>query len=260
MAQKSEKKKLPDINSIRTTTLVSFVIFALFLLVIVWGLGSFFMKMYYERARTQEVMQVADGLESEYKRSQDEFDDYAVRTAESNDIYIRLDALGKQFEYDGTGSVRDTGLYSKDIDIIAEKLSASGQSSVTEVRMDANSGSGNSRLVYASIISSDTEQSLLYIIAPLVPDPVTVRILTNMLIYIAAIVLLMSILLAYALSRRLSSPIAALTARRKCPAVSSSGWPSPGPSPPIRPSSWPTSPPARWIPARAGRCCPFCSS
>ena len=211
MAQKSEKKKLPDINSIRTTTLVSFVIFALFLLVIVWGLGSFFMKMYYERARTQEVMQVADGLESEYKRSQDEFDDYAVRTAESNDIYIRLDALGKQFEYDGTGSVRDTGLYSKDIDIIAEKLSASGQSSVTEVRMDANSGSGNSRLVYASIISSDTEQSLLYIIAPLVPDPVTVRILTNMLIYIAAIVLLMSILLAYALSRRLSSPIAALT-------------------------------------------------
>ena len=45
-------------------------------------------------------------------------------------------------------------------------------------------------------------------------------------------------------------------AQPRCPAASSSGWPSPGPSPPIRPSSWPTSPPARWTPstgrARAG--------
>ena len=37
----------------------------------------------------------------------------------------------------------------------------------------------------------------------------------------------------------------------RCPAASSSGWPSPGPSPPIPPSSWRTSPPALWTPGPA---------
>ena len=40
----------------------------------------------------------------------------------------------------------------------------------------------------------------------------------------------------------------------RCPAASSSVWPSPGPFPPIRPSSWRTSLPAHWIPGRATRC------
>ena len=41
--------------------------------------------------------------------------------------------------------------------------------------------------------------------------------------------------------------------RPSSPAASSSGWPSPGPSPPARPSSWPTSPPGRWTPEPANR-------
>ena len=40
----------------------------------------------------------------------------------------------------------------------------------------------------------------------------------------------------------------------RCPAASSSVWPSPGPFPPIRPSSWRMSLPAHWIPGRATRC------
>ena len=38
---------------------------------------------------------------------------------------------------------------------------------------------------------------------------------------------------------------------------SSSGWPSPGPWLPNRPLSWPTSPPATWIPKPARRSSPF---
>ena len=49
-----------------------------------------------------------------------------------------------------------------------------------------------------------------------------------------------------ALTRSISLP--------RCPAASSSVWPSPGPFPPIRPSSWRMSLPAHWIPGRATRC------
>ena len=38
------------------------------------------------------------------------------------------------------------------------------------------------------------------------------------------------------------------------PVASSSGWPLRGPSPPSLPSSWPTSPPAHWIPTPGRRC------
>ncbi len=44
------------------------------------------------------------------------------------------------------------------------------------------------------------------------------------------------------------------TSPPRCPAASSSGWPSPGPSPPSPPSSWPTSPPAPWTPTPASTC------
>ena len=50
-------------------------------------------------------------------------------------------------------------------------------------------------------------------------------------------------------------PTASSTGRRRCPAVSSSGWPSPGPSPPSLPSSWRMSPPAPWTPTPDRRCC-----
>ena len=111
MAQNSDKRQGPDLNSIRTTTMFSFVIFALFLLAILWGLSNFFLNAYYERARTQEVIQLAEGLTAEYQESREEFDDYAIDIAESNDIYIRLDASHEQLEYDGTRSVRDSELF-----------------------------------------------------------------------------------------------------------------------------------------------------
>ena len=48
-----------------------------------------------------------------------------------------------------------------------------------------------------------------------------------------------------------------LTGPVRCPAASSSGWPSPGPSPPSPPLLWPTSPPARWTPKPASTCWKF---
>lgn len=211
MAQNSDKRHGPDLNSIRTTTMFSFVIFALFLLAILWGLSNFFLNAYYERARTQEVIQLAEGLTAEYKENREEFDDYAIDIAENNDIYIKLDAGHEQLEYDGTRSARDSELFATDIELIKRNLDYSGKKSADEVKMTPPSGSGNSRLVYASRMKDSEGPCTLYIIAPLHPDEVTIRILRDMLLYISSVVLLMSLLLAYALSKRLSSPIANLT-------------------------------------------------
>ena len=198
-----------DTNSIRTTTLMSFVIFALFLVMVLWGLANFFLNSYFERARSQEVMRTAESLESQLSRDPADFDSFAMHTAVTNGIYIRIDSADSVYIYDGTRSVSDSSVIDKDVEIIKARLASSSLGTATLTRR--NSSGTESRLLYASFMSSTEPDSIMCIIAPLHPDQVTLRILRNMLIYISFIVLIVSFLLAVALSMRLSSPIQAIT-------------------------------------------------
>lgn len=214
MADHTGEKTRVDTNSIKTTTLMSFVLFALFLVIILWGLSNFFIGRYYERARSQEVIRTADALEVQFRQApHEDFDSYAVQTAGTNGIYIRIDTPDGSLIYDGTSTVKDTGAFGSDISRIRGRLENSSLDNVTETVREGSSG--NSRLIYAAHISSSGAVSTLYIIAPLYPDQVTVRILRNMLIYISFIVLSVSVFLAYFLANRLSSPIENLTVSAK---------------------------------------------
>ena len=207
MAEIPGNKKKFDVNSIRTTTLFSFVLFALLLVFVLWCLSNFFISTYFEKARSQEVLPTAEALKTQYRQDRENFETYAVQTAGSNGIYIRIASKNEVLEYDGTRSVRDTGMFSSDIDRVLVKLADSQNESVTETIVEGSSP----RLVYASYISSPTEPSIIYIIAPLHPDEVTIRILKDLLIYISIILLALSFLLAYALSGRITDPIEHLT-------------------------------------------------
>ena len=199
-----------DPNSIKTTTLVSFVVFASLLISFLWTLMSFFINTYYEAARTQEVIRTAAAIETQYREDAGLFDEFALQTAGTNGIYIRLDSSQGSYAYDGTSGIRDSDTFDIDIERISKKLSESGLDSVTETRFGASSDS-DARLVYAAHIDFYGEVDTLYIIAPLYPDKVTIRIVKNMLLYISFIVLTIALLLAYALSRRIALPIESLT-------------------------------------------------
>ena len=202
-----------DTNSIKMTTLISFVVFALFLVAVLWGLSNFFMNSYYERLRSQEVIRTADALETQFRQGLNSFDTFAVQAAGSNGIYIRMDTAEGSLIYDGTRTVKDTGDFEADVNDAVTKLIASGQNSITSTKRDPSGAL--SRLVYAANINAYGHNNVLSIVAPLYPDEATVRILRKMLIYISFIVLVVSFLLAFALSVRLSSPIENLTRSAK---------------------------------------------
>lgn len=205
---RDDKSKL-DTASIKTTTLFSFVVFALFLLAVLWGLAHFFIDTYYEKARTQEVIRTANVLETEFRQNPEGFSKFAIQTAGTSGIYIRLDTPVDSLVYDGTTSVEEMVTLAEDIESIGAKLTVAGPGSVTDVRM--GSGQFDSRLLYASHLNRGGERNILYIIAPLHPDPTTFRILRNMLFYISFIFLIVSTMLAYMLSRRITLPIENLT-------------------------------------------------
>lgn len=202
-------KKRIDTSSIKTTTLLSFVVFALFLVMVLWGLANFFMNSFYERARSQEVIHTAETLEAQFKQDRFNFGSLAVQTAGTNGIYIRIDTADESLVFDGTREVLGSDAFEADVTRIKSRLDGSPDDSVSETRRDS-SGLG-SRLVYASYIKANGTDNILVIIAPLAPDQVTVRILRNMLIYISFIILVVSLILAFALSVRLTGPIETLT-------------------------------------------------
>lgn len=207
---KKAKKPL-DTSSIKMTTLMSFLIFALFLLAVLWGMSNFLLNGYYERARSQEVMRTAEVIESQFRQSPtpEDFDQFAIQTAGANGIYIRIDVPDGSLVYDGTRTVKDNGTFENDISSIRATLEASTQDSITQTRRDA--ATSTTRLVYASYIRTAGYNNLICIIAPLYPDEVTVRILRGMLIYVSIIVMGIAFLLAIALSMRIAGPIENLT-------------------------------------------------
>ena len=205
---RSAKKRI-DTSSIKTTTLLSFVVFALFLVMVLWGLSNFFLNSFYERVRSQEVIRTAETLESQFNQDSANFSSLALQTAGTNNIYIRIDAADDYLVFDGTREMQDSETLEYDVTRIKAKLASSPTDSVSETRRDASAM--GSRLVYASYIPSGGTDNILCIIAPLYPDQVTIRILRDMLIYISFIVLIVSLLLAFALSVRLTSPIEKLT-------------------------------------------------
>ncbi len=202
-------RKRIDTSSIKTTTLLSFVVFALFLVMVLWGLSNFYLNSFYERARSQEVIRTAESLEAQFRQDRLNFGPLAIQTAGTNDIYIRIDTADESLAFDGTREVQGSDAFEDDVARIKAKLESSPSDSVSETRRDT-SGMG-SRLIYASYIKEAGDDSIICIIAPLYPDQVTVRILRDMLIYISFIVLVVSLLLAFALSVRLTSPIEKLT-------------------------------------------------
>jgi signal transduction histidine kinase len=180
------------------------------LVTFLWVLTSFFLDTYYQKMRTQEVIRTADAIEAQYLKGTSGFGKYAAETAGINGIYVRVDGLDEAFVFDGTGGIRDPEQFDSDVASINIKLDNSGSGSVTETR-HTNSSDSDARLVYASHIGSGRSLAALYIIAPLYPDQFTIRIIKNMLVYITFILMSLACFLAYALSKRITSPIENLT-------------------------------------------------
>lgn len=206
----SSERVRVDTNSIKMTTITSFAIFAIVLITLFWCLFNYFIGSYYQTLRTQEVIRTASMLESQYNQNRSSFDEYALQTAGANGIYIRIDSEESTLIYDGTSALKSSGEFSSDIAKIERRLDKSPLGSVTQTELGSGKGN-NIRLLYGSHLNTPNESSVMYIIAPLYPDQATIRILRNMLIYISVIVMAIAFILAFALSRRIATPIENIT-------------------------------------------------
>lgn len=205
----STKKKKIDFNSIKAATMVYFMLFSVFLICIIWVLQDFFLNNYYELLRSQEASRTANTIELQYMERDKNFHTFALDTARSSSIYIRLDEGDISNIFDGTSNLKNSYALSDHLKNAKDKLDSSPLDSVTAKIVDKKNNI--KYLVYVSNLGNPSGFATLYVVTPLIPDKSTVMIIRSMLLYISLIVLVLALFLSIFLSHKLAQPIENIT-------------------------------------------------
>lgn len=204
------KKSRFDFSSIRTVSLLYFVIFAVLLLLLVWFLQNFLINNYYEEMRISEIRTSAKMLENKYHFNRKAFNDAAVDVSKNSGVYILVSSSDGTISYNYGAGVQPVSLgYDYEISEANTNLRNSNLNSVSITTKEDDSDLYT--LVYASYLNPNSKDEILYLVAPLYPVRSTVQILRSQFHLITIFSLIVAVVLALYLSRRLSGPIDNIT-------------------------------------------------
>lgn len=171
------------------------MIFSVTILAFLWGMQVLFLNTYYEWRKTAEIKTTASKVLTSYKK--DGYNDLDAIAYDKN-VCIEI-TEGNQTIYSTTffnkGCLIGTDQYKKDF-----MLSGQTKQSYKLIHPKFN----NSSLVYGMKLDENT---YAYVSASLVPIDSTIKILASQLVVVTLFVLILSLLIAYFISKKLSKPI-----------------------------------------------------
>lgn len=216
-----------DRKSIRFKLWISFSVFAIVLIGLIWFLQIFFLDNYYEEMKKTEVSKLAHQIVDTYE--EEGYDLYRlVDTLNSlasinEDMYIRIETMdGRTLvtpEYTGPESIYR---YTKQInELRSELLENAPLPSVSNITYPSGENNNAGIMAYACYLSHpdgysrffapESPNYILYVISPLYPIQSTVSIMRHQLLYITTIAFLIAVGLALYFANRISRPIKAIT-------------------------------------------------
>jgi len=192
-------------NTLNAKTWLYLVFFSVVILGLVWLFQVGFLNTFYELNKTNEMYSIAQEVQEKYTSGN--YDDLATIAYTSN-VCIEVN--------DGTSSVYTTSQFSRGC------IMEGGETSYKTLFMQSNADIkayklvnqrfNNNTLIYALHMS---DGKYVYISSSLVPIDSTTSLLTKQFTYVIAIVLILSFLMAYWISNRLSKPIIKLSTTAK---------------------------------------------
>ncbi|QHI72798.1 HAMP domain-containing sensor histidine kinase [Aminipila terrae] len=210
------KIKLPKINfdknSINFKLWAYFILFAAFLLSLLWLLQIFFLNTYYQEMKISETNRIANVIADKYGKP--DFVETIRSLSVSNDMYIQIETDDAILFSPGNESGRmPVYMYLPEMSTVRKMLFKDNQRSASVIIPQKNPGHGDRKtLAYASFLEKTADDKvILYIFSPLFPVDSTVGILRNQLIYVTIISLCMAFCLSFYLSNRISKPIRSIT-------------------------------------------------
>ena len=208
----------PDFKSVKFKTFMYFVLFAGFLMVLLWTLQVLFLNNFYGAMKTSQTRMVAEQLQEAYPHETEAaFHDEMDKLSRSYDLHIFVISF-----YDGTPVLFYSPLgnnllqeYGGSIvsiyDDIVSNDGGEGQRSQVENSTEKDV------YAYASVLNKEDcgsnyeDAMVLYIFSPLRPVTSTSKIMTTILIYVTIISLILAFIMSLYLSARITRPIRKIT-------------------------------------------------
>jgi signal transduction histidine kinase len=189
-------------NSLKNKIWIYFTFFSIFILTGLWLFQVIFLNTYYEYQKSKELTTIANKVSAAY--SSNDFESTLDEIAYRNDVCIEVTS-GEILKYSSMNLSKgclsnQTESYSYEKTFIESGLTKKKYSVI-------NKKFNNKTLVYAMKLENDV---YIFINVSLEPLGSTTKILASQLIYVTIIVLLISFLVAYFVSKKISSPITKL--------------------------------------------------
>lgn len=214
-AKKPKKEeKIFDFGSIKFRTWLYFLLMAIVILVVLWVIELFFFKAYYSRMKRAEAMRVGDKLvdvcsEESLKTGMFEL---AVREAASNNgasvlvfLYDKNTNILQKIAYASAVGVGESGDVLLDYvtnRTFMDKVDHAGRSTAY-----ITAGNSGQILVYGAARDAGAARLYVCMVSPFVPMDATTAVLRDQLVIVTCIVLVLSIILSFFISTRISKPI-----------------------------------------------------
>lgn len=189
------------------------MVFSALILIVLWVLQFLFLNTFYMTMKADEVIEVGKKVVVEYKSSN--FSNIMKDYAFKNNLRILL--LNKDGEIangsDGFGSAMQPGInhfLTSFFEKIKDEFSKTDSDTIHF--LDSTGKNEMSQIVYVSKVDgANGDLNYLCIISPIPPIDSTTTVLRMQFVIITAILLIMSIIVAQIVSRKMSKPIIKLT-------------------------------------------------
>lgn len=200
-----------DSKSIKFKTWLYFILFAGFLMVVLWFFQVLFLNSFYSVMKDEQTRRVAKNIESAYTlKSNDKFLKTVESISNSNDMFIYVVSHdGSTMYFRPSGDSTSAQYYAEQIETINQvMLKENVDSAYKRIKSDDS----KDVLAYGKLLTNkEKEPMLVYIFSPLYPVSSTINILTNQLIYVTCISLMVACLISFYLSIRITRPIRKIT-------------------------------------------------
>ena len=201
-----------DHNSIKFKTWLYFILFAGFLMILLWVLQVLFLNNFYDVMKDEQTQRVAKTIQLDYQqKNSTKFLKSVESISNSNDMFIYVVSYdGKTMYFKPSGDATSAQYYSDQIKTVNEAMiKNNNESAYLRIK---NPDDSKDVLAYGSVLTAKGKSPMLvYIFSPLWPVSSTIDILTNQLVYVTFISLLVACLISFYLSIRITKPIRTIT-------------------------------------------------
>lgn len=200
-----------DFKSIKFRLWMYFLLFAVIVLLLLWGMQIFMLNTSYESMKTREVGRVASMIARSYSQGNENLTSGIKELSVNNDFYVMMESNSGYLYFSPEAESR-MPVYSY-ITHAPQLKKMLQQSNRLPVSFKINSGTEKySTLAYGCILDQTPGREVyLYIFSPLYPVTSTVNILKDQMMSVTFITLIIAFILSVYFAMRISRPLQSMT-------------------------------------------------